>query len=194
MDFKKIKKINPESEATILLSGGIDSMLCAHLMRAKHYRTQGVFIDFGQPGAEHEKRAAESLTKNLSLLPLLHCMARPVINIGSGEIAGRNAFLIFSTMTLVGISRGLLVIGVHSGTAYYDCTPSFIRNIGDLVSEYTDGRLRLIAPLLEWEKSEIVAYAKEQGLPLPLTYSCENGESPSCGECLSCRDRERIGC
>lgn len=49
MDFKKNKKINPESEATILLSGGIDSMLCAHLMRAKHYRTQGVFIDFWQP-------------------------------------------------------------------------------------------------------------------------------------------------
>ena len=194
MDFKKIKKTNTDAEATILLSGGIVSMLCAYLLCKKLYLTQGVFIDFGQLAAGHEKRAAESLTKTLSLLPLLHCIARPAINISSGEIAGRNAFLIFSAMTLVGISRGLLVIGVHAGTAYYDCTPGFIRNIGDLVSEYTDGRLRLIAPLLEWEKSEIVAYAKEQGLPLPLTYSCENGESPSCGECLSCRDRERMGC
>jgi 7-cyano-7-deazaguanine synthase len=194
MGFGKIKETNPEIEATILLSGGIDSMLCAHFMRTKHYRSQGVFVNFGQPAAEHEKCAAESITKDLSLLPLLHCKAKLATNIDSGEIIGRNAFLIFSAMTLAGINQGILVIGVHAGTNYYDCAPSFIRSVGDLVSEYTDGRLRLLAPLLDWEKPEIITYAKTQGLPLYLTYSCENGTNPPCGVCLSCRDRERMGC
>lgn len=192
MSFVNDKEIRSEADATILLSGGIDSMLCAHLMCEKKYRVQGLFIDFGQPASECEKFAAESLTKKLSLLPLLRCTAKPVINISSGEIAGRNAFLIFSAMTLVGISHGLLVIGVHSGTAYYDCTLGFIRSVGNLVSEYTDGRLQVIAPLLGWEKSEIISYAKKQDLPLHLTYSCENGTNPPCGQCLSCRDRRYI--
>jgi len=191
---KRQNSSNPIADTFVLLSGGVDSMLCAHFVRSKGYITQGLFVDYGQPAARNERDAAEALSRNLGLRPLLSLTARRATEFPGGEIIGRNAFLIFSAMMLAGINRGLLVIGVHSGTPYYDCSLGFMRRIADLVSEYTDGGLQLIAPLLEWEKPAILTYAKEQNLPLAFTYSCEAGASPPCGECLSCRDRRRMGC
>lgn len=182
------------ADTFILMSGGVDSMVCAHLMKNRGYRAQGIFVDYGQPAARYEQRAAEAVSEHFGLFPLLSISTRGASAIRGGEIPGRNAFLIFSAMTLAGVNSGFLAIGVHSGTEYYDCTLAFLRGAGEIVSSYTDGKLRLIAPLQDWRKPDILAFATEKDLPLELTYSCEFGVSPPCGECLSCKDRRRMGC
>lgn len=183
-----------DADAFILMSGGVDSMLCAHFMREKGYKSQGLFVDYGQRAAGYEKRSAKAISERLGLLPLVSVSAGRVADCRGGEIPGRNAFLIFSAMTLGGISRGLLVIGVHAGAGYYDCTSDFIRGTAEIVSAYTDGTLRLIAPLKDWMKPDILAFVKDNNLPIHLTYSCEAGVNPPCGKCLSCKDRRRMGC
>jgi 7-cyano-7-deazaguanine synthase len=179
---------------TVLFSGGIDSMVCAHLLMSQGYGVNCLFVDYGQPAAAQEKKAAKLLVTSLPLASFVSCAATPVSALGSGEIAGRNGFLIFSALTLAGVQRGVLAMGIHAGTPYYDCSLDFARRISNLVEGYTDGCLQLLFPLIEWSKPEIVAYAHEHGLPVRRTYSCEAGTSPPCGKCYSCLDRRSIGC
>jgi 7-cyano-7-deazaguanine synthase len=107
---------------------------------------------------------------------------------------GRNAFLIFTAIFLGRMHHGLLAIGVHAGTPYYDCSPAFLTGMKQSAEEHTAGRLTISAPFLTWEKPQIVKYFLQAGLPIAVTYSCESGILPPCGSCASCRDRRALGC
>jgi len=175
-----------------LFSGGIDSAACVHFLLKKGQRVRALFIDYGQKAATPERAAAQRLSLNLKVE--LDIITVPTgASFGAGEIKGRNAFLIFSAM-LGGFCTGTgpIALGVHDGTPYYDCTPAFIDAIDRLVAEYTDGRRRVIAPFLKWNKRTILNYFVSEGLPVDSTYSCEAGEVPPCGLCLSCRDRRSL--
>ena len=193
-DIDTRSKGTEDRQATILLSGGIDSMVCAYLLISQGFRVGGVYVDYGQPAANQERSAAERMAKALPLESLELCDASGRAPLNSGVILGRNAFLIFSALTLSGVSRGLLCMGIHKGTPYYDCTQNFSQSISEILCGYTDGCLQLHLPLLEWSKAEIFDYAIENRLPIGITYSCEAGSSPPCGNCLSCLDRRSIGC
>lgn len=190
-----MREEQPSELATVLLSGGIDSMVCAHLLQRQGRRVQCLFVDYGQPAASFEVRAARAVAEKLALSELQCCVGTPNYSVPDGEVLGRNAFLVFSALTLAGVRQGLLAMGIHSaGVPYYDCSRDFVDTASKLVAAYTDGQLVFFNPLIDWAKSEIVEYAKEFNLPLELTYSCERGPDPPCGQCLSCLDRRSIGC
>jgi 7-cyano-7-deazaguanine synthase len=113
---------------------------------------------------------------------------------GPGELLGRNAFLIFTALLLTGGRSGLLGLGLHAGTLYFDCSEAFVAAIGHFVSEHTDGRVSVIAPFVTWTKKDVYDYFVSAGLPIDATYSCEAGVKPVCGVCASCRDRQALGC
>ena len=71
--------------------------------------------------------------------------------------------------------NGLISMGIHSGTNYYDCSEAFLREINRILEGYSDGRVVLAAPFLKWDKRMIYDYILDNGLPIHLTYSCENG-------------------
>jgi len=180
-------------EALVLMSGGIDSAACAHLLTEQGAAVRGVFIDYGQAAAKCERHAAKALSAHLAL-PLATYKISGAPSYETGELVGRNAFLIFAAIFLARPRSGLIGIGVHAGTSYYDCSPPFIEAMERLVAEPTDGGLVLVAPFLAWSKSDIHQYYVSAGLPIGLTYSCELGTVPPCGECASCRDRRSLGC
>jgi 7-cyano-7-deazaguanine synthase len=179
--------------ATVLMSGGIDSAACAHLLRSQGMAVDGLFIDHGQAAAEREAGAVSALADHIGIT------VRRVGVVGSSpcgpcELPGRNAFLIFTALFLSGGRSGLLGLGLHAGTPYYDCSEAFVADIGKLVAEHTDGRVSIAAPFLTWTKKDIYDYFVSSGLPIDATYSCEAGTEPPCGVCASCRDREALGC
>ena len=178
--------------ATVLLSGGIDSTLCAYMLGRQGYSVQGLFIDYGQSAAKREHRAAQEIATSLGIPLTAQALVGGHAR-GSGEQTGRNALLISAGVFLMGQRSGLVVIGVHAGTAYYDCSPAFIESIGRLVEEQTDGRVVLLAPLLNWSKANVFRAFQSAALPLDQTYSCEAGPEP-CGVCNSCQDRRALGC
>lgn len=179
--------------ATVLMSGGIDSTACADFLTKRGNRVQGVLIDYGQAAAKLERRAAETLAERMQI-PLTVYKLSGGVSFGAGELVGRNAFLIFAGLFLSGQKSGLLAIGVHAGTPYYDCSPAFMESMSRLVAEHTDGQTKLVAPFLNWNKAEIFQYFNSSNLAVEYTYSCEAGTDPPCGVCASCRDRRVLGC
>jgi len=183
-----------DSRTVVLLSGGMDSAACAHYLQKSNRMIRALFVDYGQKAALPEENAAKRLSSILGIeLSTIRLMARQ--SFGPGEILGRNAFLIFCSLLISGHERpDRIAIGIHGGTPYYDCSPAFLETIGRLVSEYTDARTRVIAPFIDWTKQEVFEYCTEAGIPIEVTYSCESGDTPPCGSCVSCRDRRMLSC
>jgi 7-cyano-7-deazaguanine synthase len=181
------------TSAVVLTSGGIDSTACAHFLKMQGNAVQCVFIEYGQAAAARERIAATAIAKSLQLPLSVHSFAATSA-FPPGELRGRNAFLITAGLFLNRLSSGLLAIGIHSGTPYYDCSAGFFELMARLVSEHTDGAVRLVAPFLKWKKIEVFDYFVSAGLRTDLTYSCEAGTDPACGRCASCWDRQGLGC
>lgn len=175
-----------------MLSGGIDSAACVHFLNREDYSVRCIFVNYGQAAARREQAAARQLCKHFGVpfrIEKVHTFAK----FPPGELVGRNFFLIACGMFLGRIRSGLLCIGIHSGTAYFDCGTRFFDLMARLVEEQTDGRVALVAPFLDWTKSDIVRYTRHFRMPLDLTYSCELGTQPVCGRCSSCADRRALG-
>jgi len=180
-------------KATVLMSGGMDSAACARLLATHGHTVEGIFVDFGQAAREQECLAVARLAHLLGItITTLH-VGSPG-GFGAGELIGRNAFLLMTAIFLGRADHGLLAIGVHAGTPYYDCSPGFVDRMKSLAEEQTNGRLTVTAPFLHWTKGQIYEYVVKSGLPIDATYSCESGTSPPCGSCASCRDRRVLGC
>jgi 7-cyano-7-deazaguanine synthase len=175
------------------MSGGLDSTACAWFLKEQGMSVRGAFIDYGQAAAAAERRAVVCLANTLAI-PLEAFEVGASHTLGAGELPYRNAFLIFTALFLLRQDIGILAIGVHAGTPYFDCSAPFVSSISRLVAEHSDGRVTVVAPFLDWRKRDVIMYCQQQGVPIQLTYSCEAGLEPPCGRCLSCRDRIARGC
>jgi 7-cyano-7-deazaguanine synthase len=178
---------------TVLFSGGVDSTSCVRFFSDRDYDVRALFVDYGQAATAAEAQAVETL-KALLNVPLTVINASSDLSFGTGELVGRNAFLIFAAIFLGGCKEGLLAIGVHAGTPYYDCSATFIDRVNVLVEECTNGRLSVVAPFVRWSKDDVYSFFSTLKLPLSRTYSCEAGSVPPCGQCASCKDRVRFEC
>ena len=119
-------------QVIVLLSGGLDSAACASAIKERQ-RLRCMFVDYGQPAAKWEKNAADQICAALSM-PLTTVTVSAQASFGVGEILGRNAFLVLTALTFSGIQVGEIVIGIHSGTPYYDCTPAFLVSMNRLAA------------------------------------------------------------
>ncbi|PCI11621.1 tRNA methyl transferase-like protein [bacterium] len=179
-----------EPDIAVLLSGGIDSFACAEFYCSMDRSVCGVFIDYGQLGAEQERKSANMAAAHLSI-QLLTLTASSLRQTVTGEIPARNAFLLCYAAMQRPSSTNAVAIGIHAGTEYLDCSPNFIKHSKKMLS-FQGTPVDILTPFLQMQKEDIVAYAIKQGLPLEKTYSCEAGCVPPCGSCLSCLDRKDI--
>jgi 7-cyano-7-deazaguanine synthase len=179
--------------ATVLMSGGLDSAACAQLLREQGFSVQGIFVDYGQAAGARELSAATALARHLQI-DLTQISVVGLSASSAGELVGRNSMLLFLVLFAGSGQPGLIALGIHAGSNYFDCSDHFLKEIRRLVSEHTDGRVSIVAPFIDWSKREIFDYACSKGLPVELTYSCETGSTPVCGICASCRDRKALGC
>lgn len=171
----------------ILSSGGIDSTACIKYYLDLGFKIQTLFIDYGQKSRISEKESFEKISKfyNVDYDCLFFEISE---SLPEGEIRGRNGFLIMAALLAKQNFHGLLSLGIHCGSPYFDCSKEFVKKMNDFVSQYSQGQVTIDAPFIDWNKWMIIDYCNDLKVPLHLTYSCENGDHP-CGKCLSCRDR-----
>ncbi len=178
-------------EVVVLLSGGSDSAACLHFIRDVNRPVCALFVDYGQPAAAQEQLAATAISRHYGVALLNRTLtdARPK---SAGLITGRNAFLLFAALMERPSTATAIAIGVHGGTDYVDCSLQFVRQMDSLIRLCSNDRVSLIAPFVEWTKSDVWHYCRTYGVPIELTFSCENGGTKPCGTCLSCLDREAL--
>ena len=177
--------------ALVLLSGGLDSAACVAFYRAQGLGLASMFFDYGQPAAVQERRASRRIAAHFGI-------EHHVVNLrgglpkAPGEVRARNAVFMLAALMEYPMQKGLIVLGIHAGTPYYDCTPAFLVNIQSLFDGYTNGRVQAAAPFIGMNKREVWQYGQNTGLPVALTYSCQCGGKKPCGKCASCRDRIKL--
>lgn len=178
-------------QAVVLLSGGIDSSCCVAFYRQTGHEVTGVFVDYGQPVREQEEKSSTAIARHYAI-PLHLIRSSGPAQEFEGEIVGRNAFLVFAALLHLPHQIGLLALGIHAGTPYYDCSEHFVGHLNELVSGYSNGQVCVATPFLTWSKRAVYEYCVKSDIPVGLTWSCEIGPSVPCGRCPSCEDRVRL--
>lgn len=203
--------------AVVLLSGGLDSMVCTALAQERGFRILALTIDYNQ---RHriELDAADRIAKRLGverhvILPLdlrqfggsalTDNIAVPKDGVGKDipvtYVPARN--LIFLSLALAwaeAAGANDLFIGVNAldYSGYPDCRPEFISGFESLARTATKvgsegGTVTVHAPLQHLKKSEIALEAARLGLETGESWSCYDplADGTACGVCDSCRLR-----
>src|SRR5256884_1494630 len=93
------------------------------------------------------------------------------------------------------LGAGAIYIGAvaEDSSGYPDCRPEYYRVFQELIRVGTrpETQVRIVTPVIEMKKSEIVRRGLELGAPLDLTWSCYQEEDRACGVCDSCLLRLR---
>ena len=80
----------------------------------------------------------------------------------------------------------------QDSSGYPDCRPVYYQAFNELIRMGTkEGEIRVVTPLIELRKHEIVKLGVELGAPLHVSWSCYSGETEACGVCESCDLRLR---
>lgn len=162
---------------------------------AQHYGVEQLFLDLGlifqysncsllQQSTEAipEESYAEQIEKTGGETPV------------STYVPFRNG-LFLSAAASIALSRDCEVIyyGAHAddaaGFAYPDCSPVFNNAMNTAIYEGSGHQLRIEAPFVNKNKSDIVAIGLKLGVPYELTWSCYEGGDKPCGKCGTCIDR-----
>ena len=157
------------------------------MYKSAGYNVEALFIDYGQLAADKEKVASQKVADYLDI-KLQKLEVTQAKSKNSGEILSRNAFLLFTALMECNHNIDIIAIGIHAGTAYYDCSPQFINDVQNISNGYTSGSISICAPFINHTKLDIWKYFINSGIPYEITYSCENGFKQPCNKCLTCRD------
>ena len=202
--------------AVVLLSGGMDSCVCAALATRDHLPA-ALHISYGQRTELREKQAFIEICDRLRIHDRLMVRNESLRAIGgsaltdkslsvpeSNEIGRdipityvpfRNAhFLSVAVSWAEVLSAKKIYIGAveQDSSGYPDCRPAYYRAFNEVIKAGTkQGNIEIITPLIHMRKAEIVRLGLELKAPFDLTWSCYSREDIACGVCDSCVLRMR---
>jgi 7-cyano-7-deazaguanine synthase len=108
----------------------------------------------------------------------------------------RNAHLLSIAVSWAEVlGAGLIYIGAseEDHTGYPDCRLDFFKAFESAVQRGTrpETDIKIITPLIDLRRSEIVKLGVELKAPFHLTWSCYRDEVEACGQCDSCLLRRK---
>ena len=204
--------------AVVLLSGGLDSMVCAAIARGQGYFVVALTVDYQQRHRvelDAARAIAASLADRHIVLPLdlrafggsalTSDLDVPKDGIGEGipvtYVPARNTIFLSLALGLAE-ARGArdIFIGVNAldYSGYPDCRPRFVAEFEQLANIATKagvegGRFSIHAPLQHKNKADIAREAQRLGLDPALSHSCYDPlpDGRHCGRCDACRLRAK---
>ena len=204
--------------AVVLLSGGMDSMVCAALAREAGFDVLALTIDYNQRHRvelEAARRIAAELAHSHVVLPLdLSAFGGSALTddiaVPKGEMGNSIPVTYVPARNTVFLSVALacaeaagardLFVGVNAldYSGYPDCRPEFVGAFEALANLATKAgvegeRFTVHAPLLHMTKADIAREAARLGLDAGISHSCYDPapDGGACGQCDACRLRAR---
>jgi 7-cyano-7-deazaguanine synthase len=201
--------------AVVLLSGGMDSCVCAALA-ARDQWAAAVHVSYGQRTEERERRSFEDICDRLGICDRLLVRDEALRLIGGSALTNssiavpeahgigvsvpaavpityvpfRNAHFLsvaVSWAEVLGADEVYIGAVEPDSSGYPDCRPEYYRAFNEVVKAGTkEGTIRVVTPLIAMRKAEIVRVGLELNAPFDLTWSCYQREDRACGVCDSC--------
>ena len=197
--------------AIVLLSGGMDSCVCAALA-ARDYDAAALHISYGQRTEERERQSFLAISRRLNIHDKLVVRNEALRAIGGSALTDENIavpesqhigqqvpvtyvpfrnahFLSVAVSWAEVLGAAKIFIGAveQDSSGYPDCRPAYYEAFNQVIKAGTKaGNIEIVTPLIHLRKAEIVRLGLELGAPFDLTWSCYSREDRACGVCDSC--------
>lgn len=199
------------ASAVVLLSGGMDSSVCAALA-ARDHEAAALHISYGQRTEERERESFQSICDRLGIRQRLVVRNEALKAIGGSALTDdsiavpeshtlgrdipvtyvpfRNAHFLavaVSWAEVLGASKIYIGAVEQDSSGYPDCRPAYYEAYNRVIRAGTKvGGIEIVTPLIAMRKSGIVRLGLELGAPFDLTWSCYSRQDRACGVCDSC--------
>lgn len=204
--------------SVVLLSGGMDSCVCAALA-VRETQAAALHISYGQRTEQRELQAFGQICDRLGIRDRLAvrnevlkavggsaltdrgiAVPQAELEIGAGGVPVtyvpfRNAHFLSAAVSWAEVLDATRIyIGAveQDSSGYPDCRPAYYQAFNEVIRTGTrEGKIAIVTPLITLRKAEIIKLGLELGAPLDLTWSCYSREDKACGTCESCALRLR---
>jgi 7-cyano-7-deazaguanine synthase len=200
-----------QHRAVVLLSGGMDSCVCAALA-AQSCNAAALHVSYGQRTEERERRSFSRICDVLNIRDRLVVRNEALQAIGGSALTDsriavpesheigrdipvtyvpfRNAHFLsvaVSWAEVLGADKIFIGAVEQDSSGYPDCRPRYYQAFNDVIQAGTkDGNMQIVTPLIAMRKANIVRLGLELHAPFHLTWSCYSREDKACGVCDSC--------
>lgn len=203
----------------VLLSGGMDSLVCAGIATKEHTNVYALHMNYGQKTSARERISFDEICAHYNI-PLER---RKIIDmtflkqIGGSSLtdesidvkkyAGDSAIipdsyvpfrnsiilsLAVSWAEVVGATKLYIGANHEDSPGYPDCRPSYYEAFNKVIKEGTKaGDIEILTPVISMKKRDIVLKGKDLNVPFELSWSCYKSSAHACGQCDSCALRLR---
>jgi 7-cyano-7-deazaguanine synthase len=213
-----------EKRAVVLASGGMDSATAAYEAMDRGYDLYLLHTSYGQQTEDREYECARKLAETTDAADFLHVETGHLSQIGASSLTDEemavddadlegdevpSSYVPFRNANLLSMAVSYaeandcdaVFIGAHSEdfSGYPDCRPEFFDAFQSVVDVGTkpETEIDLVAPFVEWSKTDIAERGVTLDVPYEHTWSCYRDEEPACGTCDACAFRlqafQRIG-
>ncbi|HKW18526.1 MAG TPA: 7-cyano-7-deazaguanine synthase QueC [Terriglobales bacterium] len=201
----------PHLLAVVLLSGGMDSCVCAALA-ARDHEAAALHISYGQRTEQRERESFQRICDQLGIQQRLVIRNEALKAMGGSALTDeniavpeshtigqdipvtyvpfRNAHFLAAAVSwaeVLGASKIYIGAVEQDSSGYPDCRPAYYEAYNQVIRAGTkEGGIEVVTPLIAMRKAEIVRLGLELGAPFDLTWSCYSREDRACGVCDSC--------
>ena len=206
MDLSKIPA-NP----SLMMSGGLDSTILAHLLAQEGIRFTGIFMDYGQRNALNSRRVVNRTARALSIpLEVISIPGLASSFVGNMDDDYDDYAVIlcevhegpFSFIPIITIASGLavsfgsnaLLLGYNksdrdSEEDRYRNTHLIAGHISEMFSIDRTPKFEVLTPLWDLPKHSVIEMGIRSNIPIEETWSCWDSKPRHCGKCPGCEDR-----
>jgi 7-cyano-7-deazaguanine synthase len=207
--------------AVVLVSGGMDSCVTAAIANSLGYELAFLHLNYGQRTEKRELKAFNDIADFYNVKKRLVISVEHLKLIGGSSLTDENipvekaelkrtgiptSYVPFRNANMLSIAVSWAeVIGAtkifigaveEDSSGYPDCRKEFYNAFNEVIRLGTkagvEGRpIRIVTPIIDMKKWEIVKKGIELGAPFHLTWSCYQREDIACGVCDSCALRLR---
>lgn len=206
-------------KAIVLLSGGMDSLVCAGLAAKEGHELSFLHLNYGQKTSERERQAFREISQfygvkesdrkiiDMNFLKQIggSSLTDEAIDVkdyhGDSDVIP-DSYVPFRNTIILSLAvswaenKGAtkLYIGANheDSPGYPDCRPAYYSAFNEVVKLGTKAaNIEVLTPVISLKKKEIVELGAKLGVPFEKSWSCYKSTDMACGVCDSCALRLR---